>query len=368
MIPFFGITSFAAETEEYIEIYTIEDLYCIRYDMDKNYILMNDIDMTEAVAVGGDWDFGGRGWDPIGSKGVYKNTPFTGIFDGNGYTISGMRITINGDTGVPSGTKNSVYLGLFANVAGTVKNLALENVAFDINTYYDVYAGAIAGYADNGATITTCRVESGNINMPTGDYSYIGGIVGYSYGANITNCYNNANCTGKTHSDGSLYISGIIGYNDTGTITDCYNTGNLYGNSSFTSGSGSAVYVSGISGGTTGTNTNCYNIGIIAGEKLNGARLSLYAISSNEVTNCYYLSGIGGNGTAGTNALSEAQMKFQRVYDGFDFENTWYIDSASDYPYPQLSAFVQHFHRYGDWIVTVEATCVTAGSRYHECN
>ena len=43
--------------EGYVGVYTIEDLYCVRNDLTANYILMNDIDLTEAPAEGGDWDF-----------------------------------------------------------------------------------------------------------------------------------------------------------------------------------------------------------------------------------------------------------------------------------------------------------------------
>ena len=111
-------TAFAAEADiastgdgEYTEIKTVEDLYMINYDLSGNFKLMNDIDLTEAVAEGGDWDFGGRGWEPIGSNGIYSGaTPFTGTFDGNGYEIKGLRINVNS---LPKGTVD-VYIGLFS--------------------------------------------------------------------------------------------------------------------------------------------------------------------------------------------------------------------------------------------------------------
>ena len=109
------VTSFAAKTavpEGYTGVYTIEDLYCIRYGLDKNYILMNDIDLTEATAEGGDWD-NGCGWAPIGEN---ETIPFTGIFDGNGHTIKGMQIR---------GIKTK-YAGLFGYVNGTIKNLIIS--------------------------------------------------------------------------------------------------------------------------------------------------------------------------------------------------------------------------------------------------
>ena len=69
--------------------------------MDGNYILMNDLDLSEATSNGGDWDFMGNGWDPIGSGGVYVDTAFTGTFDGNGYCISGLNIKV--DKNLPEG-------------------------------------------------------------------------------------------------------------------------------------------------------------------------------------------------------------------------------------------------------------------------
>ena len=51
-----GLFSFtaSADSNSYIKIYTVADLYCIRYDLTANYILMNDIDLTEATAEGGE--------------------------------------------------------------------------------------------------------------------------------------------------------------------------------------------------------------------------------------------------------------------------------------------------------------------------
>ena len=90
--PLFGNEVLAADNPA--KIFTIEDLYSINSNMDGDYILMNDLDLSEATSNGGDWDFMGNGWEPIGSGGAYGNTAFTGTFDGNGYTIKGLRINI----------------------------------------------------------------------------------------------------------------------------------------------------------------------------------------------------------------------------------------------------------------------------------
>ena len=142
-----GVTvSAERESEEFIPVYTIEDLYNIRNDMDANYRLMNDIDLTEATAKGGDWDFEGRGWNPIGSNNVYGNEPFTGIFDGDNHTVKGMRIEI---TKFPDGTGDVVYIGLFANVSGEIKNLNMEGGIISVSTSCTVYAGSVGGACGN---------------------------------------------------------------------------------------------------------------------------------------------------------------------------------------------------------------------------
>lgn len=105
--------------EGYTGIYTIDDLYAIRNDLGGNYILMNDIDLSE-TAPGGDWD-NGNGWSPIGG--------FIGTFDGNGYAVKNMHIYDE---------PNEQYIGLFGKCdygpGGSetlISNLALINV--DIN-------------------------------------------------------------------------------------------------------------------------------------------------------------------------------------------------------------------------------------------
>ena len=90
--------------EGYTPIYTVDDLYFVRNDLTANYILMNDIDLSEATAEGGDWDYDGRGWNPIGSEDRYSNSAFSGVFDGNGCSITGLRINIKN---YPSGTSGS---------------------------------------------------------------------------------------------------------------------------------------------------------------------------------------------------------------------------------------------------------------------
>ena len=190
-LPLTAVQSCASDEipDGYKAIYTIEDLYCIRYDMTSNYILMNDIDMSEATAEGGDWDYDGRGWDPIGSNGKYSATEFSGIFDGNGHTISGMRIRI---TTIPSGA-GDLCIGLFASLTGTIKNLNLLDIDVYVNikSYYKKIVGSFCAYSSGN--IINCK-NSGHMEFQERELatSYIGGIVGYESGGSILNCSNNS--------------------------------------------------------------------------------------------------------------------------------------------------------------------------------
>ena len=107
---------------DYICIYTKEDLNNIRNDLSGHYMLMNDITFREEdFSEGGAFYNDGFGWIPIGA--VVK-TPFTGEFNGNGHTISGL--TIN--------KAYYNYCGLFGVSKGVVKNLRITDAKIDGRT------------------------------------------------------------------------------------------------------------------------------------------------------------------------------------------------------------------------------------------
>ena len=88
------------DTSEYTQITSIADLVGINNDPEGKYILMNDIDMSEVTAEGGDWD-GGCGWTPLDT--------FNGVLDGNGHKIIGMHIYGDVDAKL-----SMSYVGLFS--------------------------------------------------------------------------------------------------------------------------------------------------------------------------------------------------------------------------------------------------------------
>lgn len=253
VIPIGTVNASAAE-DDVIEIRTIAELYSINNNMSGNFKLMNDIDMTQDTAVGGDWDFMGNGWEPIGSDGVYGNTAFTGTFDGNGHKIIGMRIEVKTK---PSGA-DTVYLGLFANNEGTIKNLGIDSTG-KVNN--GDYSGSICAY--NSGTITNCYNEAEILSI-----TYSGGICGYSYNGDYNNCYNTGYISSRNSSKDiysySVISGGICGYSEKSVFNNCYNTGRIYSSNSSNS-TYAIVYLGGICGDSKSSVFNyCYNTGNIS--------------------------------------------------------------------------------------------------------
>ena len=295
----------------YVPIYSIEDLYGINENLQGNYILMNDIDLS-STKTGGDWD-SGNGWTPIGadsSNEINEMTDLTyyedfdGVFDGNGHRIKNM--TIYGDE-VPS------CLGLFASIGdGTVKNLALEDIDISVGEYGTYCIGGIAG--NNFGTIESCYV-TGTIQCINAEH--IGGIVGNARSGNgrstVQNCYSDVNIDVPDEYFRG-HIGGVVGYNCSGYIINCYAIGEIQ---------------------CISPELPQENVGAIAG--FDSDEIYAYGHDLGE-KNCYYL---GKQKDYCAKRLSVAQMKSSKCFTKFDFNKTWVIDKNSAYSYPQLKNCMQ---------------------------
>ena len=130
------------------------------------------------------------------------NNDFRGTFDGDGHTISGIRIYKGGNT------ESDDYQGLFGGISNaTIKNLILTDTR--ITGRHNV--GGIAGYAY--ATIDNCRVTSSvAIHSVVDDADLHGGIVGTANGGSISGCSSAATVTiANGLTDCGLY-GGIVGH------------------------------------------------------------------------------------------------------------------------------------------------------------
>lgn len=150
--------------------------------------------------LGMDLDFNNASISPVGTEA----TPFSGIFDGNNYSISNAKIT---------GTE---YVGLF----GYIKNASLLKFKVESLTISGTkYMGILSGFATNSKFQNV--FVSGTIKSGT----YIGGVTGYAHNTTLDECENDANL-GNTNSQ---YLGGIAGYSASSYITNSINSGSLIG-------------------------------------------------------------------------------------------------------------------------------------------
>ena len=253
-------------------------------------------------------------WTPMGAS---SSAAFTGDFDGNGKTITGLCMdgedAISGlfgyvgktgsihdltiaDASVKSmktGSYNpKVYTALAAaSNAGTISNVTLKNSMISSGGY----AGGIA--ALNEGTITGCANESASVThnekATSSYYALAGGIAGQNSGT-IALSYNLARVTGGKENSG--YIGGIAGKNESaGTIESCYNRGDIQ----------TGAYLGGITGYLSGTATNCYSTGSVPTGTYAKALFGHCTSYSAKATACFYLTGCGPEDTKGTAKTAE---------------------------------------------------------------
>lgn len=248
-----------------------------------------------------------KAWRPMGM--ADENGEFTGhykgIFDGNGYSISGLYVNRDEATAdVNSRFKSSI--GLFGYHDGVTKNLGI----LDSYMRGNYCIGGICGYNDGG-TIQNCYSAA----TVCGD-SYIGGICGRSRSNSIIeNCYNAGYIYGATRS-----IGGICGDNYS-TIESCYNIGIIEEN----------FMVGGIVGVSSGLgNTiwikDCYNRGNVIGDTKDIGGIGGY-IGSSLVENCYSQATVSGNTNVGGICGNGYEADFQNAY----YDSNLYTGNAIGY-------------------------------------
>ncbi|MFR9535004.1 MAG: hypothetical protein SNG49_09280, partial [Rikenellaceae bacterium] len=223
-------------------------------------------------------------WVPIGSS----SFSFSGTFDGQNHTISGLHINTD-----------ATHQGLFGVLGeyAVVQNVGVINTTITAGSYVGAIAGSMA------ATGTIKNVYSDATIVATGLEVYAGGLVGMSGGtASYPSYIQNSYFTGSVDATAqatTVYVGGIAGQS-TAYIQNCYNAGTI-------SCSGGATTA--LMGGIVGNRNN----------------------SNIAVSDCYFLDtscqyGIGNEPSSTmTTALTETEMT-----DGTLLEklNTW-VNSQS---------------------------------------
>jgi hypothetical protein len=215
---------------------------------------------------------------------------FTGIFDGNGYTVSNLIADRQEDT------PYEIYAGLFGYLKNsTVKNIGLVGgkVIADATRNWE-YAGAIAGRMAGNSSVINCFST-----LEVKSASFGGGLIGEAVeNAFIENCFNTGNVS-ETPDASQTTIGGIVGAISTAVVKGCYNDGEITAISSQLKGTGG---IAGVYRDTSSAITDCYNTGTITASTKAGGILG-----DGNAQNCYNTGtvygadlsgGITGNGMA----------------------------------------------------------------------
>lgn len=237
----------------------------VKKDLSANAILTDDIivntgvlDPNKDLVSGNDF----IEWIPIG-KSSSDDDAYTGTFDGNGHTISGLYFN----------KSNSWYVGLFGCIGaeGKISNVGVSDSYFQSSNC--PYIGGVCG--SNSGELQNCSNSSTVIGKEN-EYR-IGGVCGYNErrynekGGIIENSFNEGTVSGTGDYD-VLNIGGVCGYNYGGTIKSCYNT--------------ASVSVTG------------KKVGGVCGDNYEGP-----------ITNCYYLSGTVADGKGGIGGKDDENGK-----------------------------------------------------------
>ncbi len=187
-----------------------------------------------------------------------ETRPFTGVFDGNGKTLSGLLIqksssdsiglfSVLGDASNPAEVKNLTFnnLQITANslvgaVAGSLVNGSVTAISIrGKSSIISVgeYAGAVTtiskgsyagGLVGKSAKDTTISGSSNASVMATN--LYVGGIVGYTQGTVYGFTTGSIGPINGSTSDTTNYVGGLVGQSDPGATIIGYSTGTITGN------------------------------------------------------------------------------------------------------------------------------------------
>ncbi len=268
----------------------------------------------------------GKKWTaPIGS-----GCSFKGVFDGQGYTISGL----NSDVG-----------GLF----GTVENATIKNVNLkNLNVYtYERNCGGLCEKASGNSLISNCSVD-GSISVHTtaidSEPAYVSVICAELNSGTIEKCINKAAVSADAYN-----VSGICSYNS-GVIKNCANQGNIKcGEINIYYDERFGASISGVVVNNNGSVENCYNTGEVTENIGGNMRPNKAAIVTKGTApvNSYYLN----TQTGDSNATSKTIDQFKSGEVAYLLNNSvsngtqaWYQNVDYNEPYDEYPHFDKTDH------------------------
>ena len=203
---------------------TIAELQLVHEYMFCNYVLNNDIDLS------------GVSFSPIGSS-----TSFSSTFEGNNHQIKNWTYASHDGTDA----------GFFANMSGTVQDLALVNVNVSGTGYVGGLAAEASGTLTNdftSGTVTSTGDSAGGLaansyatvtscgsSATVSSTNESGGLIGFQSSYGISNSFASGDVT-STGTDSNSAAGGLIGYSQFSGVEASYATGGVVAAAAFAGG------------------------------------------------------------------------------------------------------------------------------------
>lgn len=306
-----GILTTEIDGKEFRLIRTAEDLARFADDVNNGQQNLNALQTA-------DIDLGGiDNWKPIGMQYSYDERPFTGIYNGNGYTISHLKI---------SNTQKELAVGLFGLTGSDALLTGIHLRDVEIISAWAINVGTLVGWNGSGSTVSLCSAQ-GIIN--TSEFRLnAGGLAGVNDGT-ITRCRTDVKITVdriKLVGQRSANAGGITGVND-GLLFACHAIGSVTveGYAS----DGNSIYAGGIAGENSNNSSSTIYCCIAEGNVSVTSETADINIYAGGLVGCHYYNGVLNNCYArGTAIANTVGVPAGRIMTGaivgfMDGRNVW---------------------------------------------
>ena len=198
--------------------------------LNAHYRLANNIDATETRY----WN-GERGFDPIGDIGGQNRKSFTGVFDGGGYAVRGLRIR--------RPDQNDV--GVFGSIDS---GASIMSVGFaDGKVAGGAHVGGLVGWMRGG------EISSSWSSGAVEGTRFVGGLSGWAEGGSVSSSWSSGAVLGGRH------VGGLVG-EAPAKISSSWSSAAVLGDS----------YVGGLAGRGSGNISSSWSSGAVASNPFSG--------------------------------------------------------------------------------------------------
>lgn len=312
---------------------------------DENWVMGADID----ASISSTWNTN-TGMDPIGNAATH----FTGSFDGQGHTISGVTIdrSANDSIGFFGYTENSSITNFHLTNATITGNKQVGGlIGFAASTY--VLNCSVDATVNGGGNVGTLIGEiiigvidatksSGSVTTTT--YGYSGGRIGRANYITISRSYSTSDVVGEYWAAG--FIGSVIESNVYNNFATGSTTANLYNASGLISNSDYSIVLRNYAtGAAAAITTSTKKSGFLGGSISSGSELSENYFDT--VTTDTSLAILYEGNAAGIIGKGTADFAIEGTFEHWDFESVWHIDTvlAIDAEFrPYLNVFTKEHY------------------------